>query len=236
MICSAEDSSIDKCQRIMIDANIAIAYIDTSHKFHSQVKKRLQTLYANGAIFFYPQPVLLEVKDYWRRKLLTETIRTHISGGKRLYNKFEKLFKDFEEANKNEILYDRQIKKLRETLEPIAKEKGVEFWFALCKQALNTEFSKLDIFLSTSSFKYAKFNDGDVYPKEDQSKWPNWDQAYGLMEKFGLGSSDAAILNMVNGGKAIDGFFTNDGDLLFAIAKDGLNPATKAATFLNISI
>lgn len=125
------------------------------------------------------------------------------------------------------------IEKLRESLEQIAKGIGVDFWFALCKQALATEFSKLDKVLSNTNFIYAKFDDHNVYPVENKKLWPNWVAANSLMEKYGLASNDAAILNMVNGGNSIDGFLTNDGDLLFAIAKGGLNQNTKAYTFLN---
>jgi predicted nucleic acid-binding protein len=233
MILVAIDNSIYTRKRMMLDSNVMIGYLDSKHKFHSQIKKRIQELFINGTTFFYPQPVLLEVKDYWRRKLFTETLRLHIGEGKRLYRKFEVLFIDFEKQNNGAILSDWQIKKLRQVLEPIAKEKGIEFWFAFCKQSLGSEFEKLETFLNTTNFIYARFDDGDVYPSSTKGIWPSWESANALMEKFGLASNDAAILNMVNGGNGIDGFLTNDGDLLFAIAKGGLKETITPFTFLN---
>lgn len=64
MFLPATDISIYNCKRIMIDANVAIAYFDVTHKFHLPIKKQIQKLYIDGAIFYYPQPVLLELKDY----------------------------------------------------------------------------------------------------------------------------------------------------------------------------
>lgn len=219
MIISIHDPKIDTLKRFMVDANIAISYLDAKHALNSEVKKRLQDLYIEGATFYYSQPVLLEVKNYWRRKLLTECIEQHIQNGKRLFSKFEKKYLEF---RSNYPLNEYQLKLLRETLENIAKGKGVDFWFALCNQALGSQFGKLDQVLSQSNFKYAKFNDEDVFPLNQKSNWPEWESTDMLMEKYGLASNDAAILNMVNGGLNIEGFISNDGDILFAAAKSAL--------------
>lgn len=219
----------------MIDANIAISYFDIEHKLHPEVKKRIQSLFLNGSSFYYSQPVFLELKNYWRRKLITECIEQHLKLGKRLYSKFEKQYLEFKSKNASEPLKEHQLKKLRETLENISKGKGVEFWFLLCDQALRGQFSQLDQTLAKSNFKYAKFNDDDVYPSSLKSLWPQWSASDAIMEKYGLASSDAAILNMVNGGQKIEGFISNDGDILFAAAKDAL-PSIPTITFLDIEV
>jgi predicted nucleic acid-binding protein len=235
MITSADDPGLKTFQRIMVDANVAISYLDSSNKFHTKVRKRIQELYADGATFFYAQPALLEIKNYWRRKLISECIQAHLDQGNHLYGAFLKAYLKFRPTKTDDILNDPQIKKLRETLEPIFSGKGVTFWFKLCQQAFSGEFKKLDGFLNAANFKYAKFYDEDVYPVADKSSWPVWDEVDVLMEKYGLGSNDAAILNMVNGGKNIDAFLSNDGDLLFSIAKGAMKPNVRCFTFLNYS-
>lgn len=238
MILSVDNPKVDSFTRLMIDANIAISYFDLSHKFHSVVKKRVQVLFLNGSTFYYSQHVYLELKNYWRRKLITECIEQHLNQGKKLYNRFEKQYLDFKSKNLNEPLKEHQLKQLRETLENVSKGKGVDYWFLLCDQALRGQFDQLDQLdqtLAQSNFKYAKFDDDDVYPLSMKKQWPQWSGADTLMEKFGLASSDAAILNMVSGGQNIEGFISNDGDILFAAAKGALS-SIPTITFLNTEI
>ncbi len=217
-----------------MDANVAISYLDTTHKMHFEVKKKIQNLFLNGVNFYYSQPVLLEVKNYWRRKLITECIDQHLRSGKELYSRFKKQYQDFRTNKSNEPLREHLLKSLRETLENVAKGKGADYWFLLCDQAMRGQFKTLDETLAQSNFKYAKFDDDDVFPISLKANWPKWPAADFLMEKFGLASSDAAILNMVNG-ERIEGFITNDGDILFATAKGAL-PGIPTITFLNIEI
>lgn len=235
MILSINDSKVDSLTRLMIDANIAISYFDLNHKFHAGVKKRIQSLFLNGSTFYYSQPVYLELKNYWRRKLITECIEQHLKQDKKLYSKFEKQYRDFKSNNLNDLLKEHQLKQLRETLENVSKGKGVEYWFLLCDQALRGQFDELDQTLAQSNFKYAKFGDDDVYPLNLKNQWPQWSGVDALMEKYGLASSDAAILNMVNGGQKIEGFISNDGDILFAAAKGALS-AIPVITFLDTTI
>lgn len=233
MIISIEDQRINSFRRLMVDANIAITYLDSTHILNSKVKNKIQNLYIDGATFYYSQPVLLEVKNYWRRKLITECVKQHLEKGQSLFRKFEKKYIEFRSSNSTEPLKEYQLKALRETLENIANGKGVELWFKLCDQALGNQFKKLDEMLSQSNFKYAKFDDDDVYPTSQKNNWPKWYSADRIMEKYGLASNDAAILNMVNGGKNIEGFISNDGDILFAAAKQALG-SIPTITFLKL--
>lgn len=234
MIFPANSTDLD-AKRIMVDANVVIGHLDSKHKFHTTIKKKIQDLFIEGSTFYFSQPSLLETKNYWRRKLLTECIQTHLDSGRQLFRDFQKLYLDFKERNKGEALGDRQIKELRQTIEKIHSGKGVEYWALLCDQAMADQFKKLENTLASSNFKYAKLNDDDVFPLPNKPKWPQWEHVDGLIEKHGLGSNDAAIINMVNGAKDIDGFISNDGDLLFAIAKGALVANVRTFTFLDVS-
>jgi predicted nucleic acid-binding protein len=238
MIHSAEDVLLDSAKRVLVDANVIIAFFDIKHRFHQTVHSRLNPVYLLGADFYYVQPCLLELKEYWRRKKITECLDICLEEDYRLFHKFEKTLRDFRSDNvKRKSLYlkDWQLKDLRSTLENVAKGKGIAHWLSLCEKAMTGSMADLDEELKGSRFKYAKFGDGDVYPNENEAYWPKWEQADRIQEKFGLASNDAAILNMVNGAKDIDAFITNDGDMLFAIMNGALQVSLPVYTFLNTS-
>ncbi len=198
--------------------------------------KRLSQIYGNGANFYFVQPCLLEFKEYWRRKLITECIELQLSLGFHFYNKFKIAYADFKTHNsKRNHLYlnDRQLKDLRSSLENVAGGKGLLHWFELCTSALQGQFSKIETQLSSTSFIYSHFNDNFLFPESNKSKWPKWTDADLIQEKFGLASNDAAILNMVNGARGIDSFMTNDGDMLFAVSNGAINPNINTYTFLD---
>ncbi len=235
MILSSDDALFGSAKRVLVDANIVIAYFDQKHVFHPKVHARLNPIYLAGADFFFVQPCLLELKEYWRRKMLSETIELQLSNGYRLFRKFETAYINFSVENRRRghlYLNDYQLKKLREVLENIAAGKGIKYWLMLCGHALNGKLAQLEQDLTASNFKYAKFDDGDVFPLELKSKWPKWSAADLLQEKFGLASSDAAILNMTNGGRDVDAFVSNDGDVLFAVAGGALKNTIPTYTFL----
>lgn len=238
MIHSAEDVLLDGAKRILVDANVLIAFFDQRHSFHSKVFARLNPVYLSGAEFYYVQPCLLEFKEYWRRKMITECLDLRISEGYHLYREFKKSFDYSKQVNsKRQQLYlnDTQLKELRGTLEKIAGGKGVHYWFELCNQALANTLTTLEAKLDSSKFEYAKFNDKNLFPIERKDQWPKWDTADLMQEKFGLASNDSAILNMVNGAQRIDSFISNDGDILFAIANGALNPEINTYTFLDVA-
>jgi len=238
MIHSAQDALLDGAERVLVDSNVIIAFFDQRHKFHAQTHQRLTPVYLGGADFYYVQPCLLEFKEYWRRKKLTECIELRIKEGYYLYRKFKKAFNDFSEDNaRRQHLYlsDRQLKDLRATLENVAAGKGVRYWLELCQQALVGTMSSLEASLAQTRFKYARFNDDDVFPLAKREEWPNWKDADVIQEKFGLAASDAAILNMTNGGSNIDALISNDGDMLFAVANGALRAPIDIYTFLDTS-
>lgn len=236
MIYSVEDSSFKSLHSVLVDSNVLIAFFDSKHKFHSEVKNTLLALYKQGCDFYYVQPCLLEFKEYWRRKMFSECIALQIAEGYNFYRKFEKLYKDFVAPDRSWTklyLTDYQIKALRETLESISKGKGLQFWFKFCELALDGKLCGLETRLEGYSFQYAKFNDGKLFPIENKPNWPKWEAADLLQEKYGLASNDAAILNMASGAVGIDSFISNDGDILFAVANGALKPEVKTFTFFN---
>lgn len=237
MILSAEDAALDGASKIILDANIIIAYLDSKHKFHTKVRQRLTKRYVDGANFYYTLPCILEVKNYWRRKFITETIESHIQQGKKLFSRFEQEYNKYRPSlqRNQDYLNEFQIKCLRGTLENVANGKGVRFWFEFCDLALNQKIQQLEETLLKINLKYAKFDDNDVFPIENKINWPTWDQCDQVIEKFGLASNDAAILNMVNKGAGVDGFISNDGDMIFAIQNGALNSSVFGFTFLELS-
>ena len=238
MIYNAEDVLLDSAKHILVDSNILISYFDKKHKFHNDTYKRLSPIYLGGANFYYVQPCLLEFKEYWRRKLITECIELQMTLGFNFYRKFKTEYLDFKTQNsKRDHLYlnDRQLKDLRLTLENVAAGKGLLHWFQLCHLALSGHLSKIETQLSNTRFIYSHFNDNFLFPSSNKSKWPKWPGADLIQEKFGLASNDAAVLNMVNGAKGIDSFISNDGDMLFAISNGALNSNINTYTLLDRS-
>lgn len=235
MILSAEDVALDGASKIMLDANIIIAYLDSKHKFHDKVRNRLTARYVEGANFYYTLPCILEVKNYWRRKFITETIEAHLQQGKKLFSRFQKEYNKYRTSllANQDYLNEFEIKCLRGTLEAVVGGKGLRFWFEFCDLALNEKIQQLDQTLLKINLKYSKFDDDDVFPLSNKNNWPSWDQCDQIIEKFGLASNDAAILNMANKGIGIDGFISNDGDMVFAIQNGALNSSVFGFTFLD---
>lgn len=238
MIYKAQDVLLDSAKRILVDSNIIIAFFDQKHKFHKEVFDRLNPIYLNGADFFYVQPCLLEFKEYWRRKKLTECIEEMLKKNFYFFGEFKKLYNKFSADNLSQgyaYLSDRQIKKLRGSLENIHKNKGLKFWFDLSDMALKGTLTNLENQISKSKFIYAKFDDNDLFPIANKLNWPKWVDADLAQEKFCLASNDAAILNMTNSAFNIDSFISNDGDMLFAISNGGLKNHINTYTFLDNS-
>ncbi len=132
MIYKAEDVLLDSAKHILVDSNILIAYFDKKHKFHTDIFNRLSPIYLKGANFYYVQPCLLEFKEYWRRKLITECIELQLSLDFHFYKKFKTAYIEFSTQNtkRNHIyLSDRQLKDLRMTLENVAAGKGLLYQF-----------------------------------------------------------------------------------------------------------
>jgi hypothetical protein len=63
-----------------------------------------------------------------------------------------------------------------------------------------------------------------VTQSSDTEKSTLPENAYNLIEKYGLGSNDAAILNMAIY-STINGFVSNDGDMEFAVLKGAYDPS-----------
>lgn len=236
MIHSAEGVLLDSAKRILVDSNILIAFFDTRHKLHDKVYSRLIPVYVAGAEFYYVQPCLLEFKEYWRRKIMTECIELRIQENYYFYSEFRKCYNAAKEKNGSDLyLKDYQVKALRATLENVAKGKGVQYWFDFCNQALTNTLSTLETNLAKTNFNYAKFDDGKLFPITLKAQWPKWQTADQMQEKYGLASSDAAILNMTNSAQGVDSFLTNDGDALFAVMNGALNAHINTYTFLDTS-
>ena len=77
-------------------------------------------------------------------------------------------------------------------------------------------FQRLDNILLSAGIEYVSYGNLDMFG--NQNIKPEWGGAYHLMEKFGLSSNDAAILNMCSTATELDGILTTDNDVSSAVA------------------
>lgn len=230
--------------RIMFDANILIALLDRAHKNHEPVKQIIRHLYVCGAKLYYVQPCYLEILDYWRRKSLTEYLAIRVDSDDGLTGRFEKAYRyHLEELKKHTgtrsdaYFQDYVIKDLRDHLLRVGgknqREVGRRLWQGLCLKAFAQRFQSAQEALKIFGIVYAKFNDDDVFPLDLKSQWPSWENMIGLIERFGLASNDAAILNMVACGKDINALMSNDYDMMIAAESGALGGNINCFTMLD---
>jgi predicted nucleic acid-binding protein len=212
------DNSVFKV--MMFDANIIIPYIDKKHDDSSDVEAELNRLYALDIDFYYSQPCLLEILNYWRIKWLFNAClllkRNAHNLPKSFYGIISNAETEFNTGTRDKYLYDHEVKKIRTAL-----SSRPELWARLIG-TLNGKMASIQTELKKINVTYAKFN-SPIYPLEDKDNWPKWETAYSFIEKYGLASNDAAILNMTVY-KTIHGFVSNDGDLEFAVTQGAYDP------------
>jgi len=224
---SVEDIDPQLNQRFILDSNVIIQFLDKDNLYYGQVKSKIDQLFLAGVQFYYPAPALLEIKNYWRLKELHDAIQLAIDNGFNFFAKFQDYFKDVapKRRKNNKYLNDNDVKELRAILERIHSNKGVNRWFLLCETALKGKMSAIDQTMKDSNIRYTNFGDEEIFLNGEKTEWPKWGTANNLIEKYALASNDAAILNMAFA-KKIDGFISNDRDLVFAV-KNGAYPSDK---------
>lgn len=230
---SVDDIDASLEESYLLDANVIIQYLDPENIYHEIVSSKLNELYLGGVMFYYPAPALLEIKNHWRLKLIHEAIQFTLDNGGNFYNDFTKYFNNVAgtRKKKNGYLKEHDIKELKETLLKIHNNKGVDRWFQLCKSALDSKISELEKKLSQTNIKYTNFGDEVIFLKNEQGNWPKWSTADKLIESYALSSNDAAIMNMAQTSR-IDGFISNDNDIILAIKNGAYFSDKKFYTFL----
>lgn len=169
--------------------------------------------------------------NYWRIKWLYTACLTLKRYAQNLPRQFHGIItnaeSEFNLGKRNKYLYDHEVKNIRGAL-----STKPELWSRLIA-TLSGKMSLIEKELVKINFQYAKFN-SDIYLMGDKANWPRWETAYSFIEKYGLASNDAAILNMAIY-KTIDGFVSNDGDIEFAVSK-GCYPHEKFLDYKHLSI
>ncbi len=215
-----QDNSIFKV--LMLDANIIIPYLDKKHADTKETEEELKRLREIGISFYYSQPCFLELLNYWRIKWLFNACILLKKNVPHLHKKFYGIVSnaetEFHNGDRNKYLYDHEVKQIRSLL-----SSRPELWARLIT-TLNGKMASLIADLTKINVIYAKFN-SEIYPLTDKDNWPKWERAYQFIERYGLASNDAAILNMAIY-PTIDGFVSNDGDMEFAV-KQGAYETTK---------
>lgn len=219
---------------IILDSNIVIQFLDKENSFHGIVQSKINELFLAGIKFYFPVPALLEVKNYWRLKLLHDAIQLAIDNGFNFYNKFDDYFNKYapKRRAKNKYITDHDVKELRTICEAIHSNKGVERWLELCDEALSGEMKKIDKTLKISSIEYTNFGDEVLFLKNEKDRWPRWGTTDRLIEKYALSANDGAILNMAYCHR-VDGFMSNDKDLIFAVKNGAYSSDKLFFTFLD---
>lgn len=230
---SVDDIDSSLTENYLLDANVIIQYLDSENIFHERVSSKINELYLGGVMFYYPAPALLEIKNHWRLKLIHEAIQFTLDNGGNFYNDFTRYFNSVAKSRKqnNGYLKDHDIKELKKTLWKIYNNKGIERWFELCRSALDSKISEIEFKLSETNIIYTNFGDEVIFLKNEKVSWPKWGTADKLIENYALSSNDAAIMNMALANK-IDGFISNDNDIILAVQNGAYYSDKKFYTFL----
>ncbi len=85
---------------------------------------------------------------------------------------------------------------------------------------------------SLKAFTFAKLNESEEYPAEDLKKWVSWHKIEDIIRAHGTSHMDSAILSLTTVAAGIDGFLSNDRDLLTSALNGSLPPTVRVYTFL----
>lgn len=217
-------------KKFAIDTNIVHSFLDARNPSHQDVSDTIHKLTECGNEFYYFYPTLFEIQQYWRSRSLIECVDRRIDKGFYFYGKFIAAYRSLRPQLGSRDIRDHEFKSLRKTLENVAQGKGERFWLELCQEAFEGRFAALNADLANLAIRFADVGDAALFPAEAQADWPNPTGASALMEKYGLGSRDAAILHYTNCAHGVAGLITNDSDLHFAAKHGGLKHPRKIIT------
>lgn len=213
LLALAQDSS-RLALRLLLDTNIVLSYVDQKDHFHKYILGLLTNLLAYQTEFYFVLPTRLELTQKWRLKVFSDYLYRYLSMNNEIFSSFEidrpKIFKKILEGKR---LDEQQIKIIRDWC--LAKPEGLNVWHEFTQDALSGEFNRLENALENMDISYVSY-DHAIYTAPKGSR-PQWQSAYTLMEKYGLSSNDAAILNMCSTANGLDGIVTSDRDFCSAI-------------------
>ena len=210
---------------LLLDTNIILGFIDESDKLNGTVRPIISALINYQATFYFVLPSRLELMEKWRRKAITDYLRSNLNReNPETYSardSFPKTWKLWQKVAQGRRLDDKQIKIIRDWC--LNCPGGIELWHQFTMEALGGEFLRLDKILQKAGINYVSYGH-PIYGAATTR--PQWESAYALMEEFGLGSNDAAILNMCTNASGLSGIVTADKDFSSAIEADAISRLT----------
>ena len=157
---------------LMLDANIIIPFLDKKHDDCLEVENELNRLYGLSVDFYYSQPCLLEILNYWRIKWLYNAcllLKKNVPYlPKPFYGIINNAETELHTGERDRYLYDHEVKRIRTVL---SAKAGL--WERLIA-TLNGKIATLLKELAKTNIAYAKFN-STIYPVEDKDNWPKWE-------------------------------------------------------------
>lgn len=230
----------------MIDTNLLIAATYEFDENYEKTKELLELIFENQIPLYCNVNVKAEFLEIHRRIIFTETIidfaqavditklpPTLASKTTTLKNrviKNEKKNKDKKQDPPKVIrLSEAEIKDFKLEMLRVSNTSNENLWYELCETLVGDKISTL--------WEETKEEFGLNFistRKEDQDKHlkfePDWNKATDLMEKQGLSSADAMIVNMFFSSK-FDVLITSDNEVALAVLKNVQDPG-KAPDFV----
>lgn len=224
---------------VVLDTNILIQTVDTSHRYHAQTLKFMERL-RNGRTnvrMIYLLAAKIELAEYLRKRFYTTWLVGTFTTGNDIFggSEFDQYCMTHEFVEKtprpDEMLTDRGVKDLRHAcFRSFDTEKqGLANWERISQLALNGRFNSTEKLLARLDIHYKGLQDKELFPKDQIPKWRDQEA---LIRKFGLGAADAAILNMVNANSNIGGLMTNDSDFITIFRSQLVRSDVRCFTFI----
>ena len=181
----------------LIDTNLLFAADYDLHHMHEEACNIIDILLERKIPFFANVTIRSELLELKRRVLITESLMDFLKQvGKALpvvlYNKLKSTRTVIDEAVKGErhyLLSDQNIKAYRDLFE---ENIGPDSWAKFCSTYLKTKLQQ-EWAEQTARKNIIYLNDS----QKDRLVEPlTWEDAVSIIEDFGIGSSDAMIINM----------------------------------------
>lgn len=208
---------------VLIDSDVLIELCDLDHPdYRSRLRFFSQLIEEKNVQFRFVLATRLYVRDFLRRRFLTDFLKAHVSrqvGLNSGTSSFEQLVSDRvircqTDSSGLSVLSDSDLSVIRghcfrsfPTL-----EEGIRKWQFICQIALGKKLEIVAERLAALNIKYVELKDLGVDNK--QSRGPQWKKQEQLMVQYGLNSSDTAIVALLEAADRIYGILSNANDLL----------------------
>ena len=209
----------------ILDTNVIITLSYPAKKFHNSVSDFISNKITKEKINLYSTiNTKQEYLEFHRRLLMTEGLRTivrpesHVNLPPEKRQLIEKqlgsLEKSVQKEKREDFLYDREIKKIRDAFCSMGKV-GWKSWKNLCRIYLRKQLQSEHRALENLKINYlSKHRDNG---KEFFRQNPSWENAIEICSNMGIGFSDSMILNALQ--SSIFPFaITLDSDMAFAVS------------------